>query len=51
MTGVQTCALPILEANPIYDRRIAQQMADLGAFVGAMTPEALGDFMGKIMNG
>ncbi|MCI8312382.1 MAG: VWA domain-containing protein [Lachnospiraceae bacterium] len=40
-----------MEANPIYDRRIAQQMADLGAFVGAMTPEALGDFMGKIMNG
>ena len=40
-----------MEANPIYDRRIAQQMADLGSFVGAMTPEALGDFMGKIMNG
>ena len=40
-----------MEANPVYDRRTAQQMADLGAYVGAMTPEALGDFMGKIMNG
>ncbi|MCI8586001.1 MAG: VWA domain-containing protein [Lachnospiraceae bacterium] len=39
-----------MEANPVYDRHTAQQMADLGAFVGAMTPEALGDFMGKIMN-
>lgn len=40
-----------MEANPVYDRHTAQQMADLGAHVGAMTPEALGDFMGKIMNG
>ncbi len=39
-----------MEANPVYDRHTAQQMAALGAFVGAMTPEALGDFMGKIMN-
>lgn len=40
-----------LEANPVYDRHTAQRLADLGAHVGAMTPEALGDFMGKIMNG
>ena len=40
-----------MEANPVYDRYTAQKMADLGAHVGAMTPEALGDFMGKIMNG
>lgn len=40
-----------MEANPVYDRRTAQQLADLGAHVGAMTPETLGDFMGKIMNG
>lgn len=39
------------EANPVYDRHTAQRLADLGAHVGAMTPEALGDFMGKIMNG
>lgn len=40
-----------MEANPVYDRRMAQQLADLGAYVGAMTPEMLGDFMGKVMNG
>lgn len=40
-----------MEANPVYDRHTAQKLADLGAHVGAMTPEALGDFMGKIMNG
>ena len=40
-----------MEANPVYDRYTAQKIADLGAHVGAMTPEALGDFMGKIMNG
>lgn len=40
-----------MEANPVYDRRMAQNLADLGACVGAMTPEALGDFMGKVMNG
>ncbi len=40
-----------MEANPVYDRYTAQKLADLGAHVGAMTPEALGDFMGKIMNG
>lgn len=40
-----------MDANPVYDRRTAQKMADLGAYVGAMTPEMLGDFMGKIING
>lgn len=40
-----------MEANPVYDRHTAQKLADLGAHVGAMTPEVLGDFMGKIMNG
>ena len=40
-----------MEANPVYDRRTAQQLADLGAHVGAMTPEMLGDFMGRVMNG
>lgn len=39
-----------MDANPSYDRNTAQKLADLGAHVGAMTPEALGDFMGKIMN-
>lgn len=40
-----------MEANPVYDRHMAQKLADLGAYVGAMTPEMLGDFMGKVMNG
>lgn len=40
-----------MDANPSYDRHTAQLMADLGAHVGAMTPEALGDFMGRLMNG
>jgi len=40
-----------MEANPVYDRHMAGRLADLGAFVGAMTPEALGDFMGAVMNG
>ena len=38
-----------MEANPVYDRRTAEALAELGAFVGAMTPEALGDFMGNVM--
>lgn len=40
-----------MDANPSYDRHTAQLLADLGAHVGAMTPEALGDFMGRFMNG
>ncbi|MFG6326444.1 MAG: VWA domain-containing protein [Lachnospiraceae bacterium] len=40
-----------MDANPSYDRHTAQRLADLGAHVGAMTPEALGDFMGRLMNG
>jgi len=35
------------EANPVYDRNTAQKLSDMGAHVGAMTPEALGDFTGK----
>lgn len=40
-----------MEANPVYDRHTAQKLADMGAHVGAMTPGALGDFMGAVMNG
>lgn len=39
------------DANPAYDRNMAQKLADMGAFVGAMTPEMLGDFIGRVMNG
>ncbi len=33
------------EANPAYDRRLGQRLADMGAFVGAMTPEELGGYI------
>lgn len=50
-SGAKLICLTALDrdANPVYDRRTAQRLADLGAHVGAMTPEMLGDFMGKIM--
>lgn len=38
------------QANPDYDRNIGQKLADLGAFVGAMTPEQLGDYIGKMIS-
>lgn len=38
------------EANPVYDKNIAQKLADMGAFVGAMTPEQLGDYIGRIIS-
>ena len=36
-------------ANPAYDKTIGQKLADMGAFVGAMTPEELGDYVGKMI--
>lgn len=38
------------QANPAYDKNIGQKLADMGAFVGAMTPEQLGDYIGKMIN-
>lgn len=38
-----------LEANPSYDRNAAAALADMGAFVGAMTPEQLAEWVGKIV--
>lgn len=37
------------EANPVYDKNMGQKLADMGAFVGAMTPEQLGDYIGKMI--
>ncbi len=37
------------EANPVYDMSIAQTLVNMGAFVGAMTPEQLGDYIGKMI--
>ena len=50
-SGAKLICLTALDrdSNPVYDRHTAQKLADLGAHVGAMTPEMLGDFMGKIM--
>lgn len=36
-------------ANPAFDRNIGQRLANMGAFVGAMTPEELGDYIGKMI--
>lgn len=38
-----------MDANPNYDRSAAATLADMGAFVGAMTPEELAEWMGKII--
>ena len=38
-----------MDANPNYDRNAATVLADMGAFVGAMTPEELAGWMGKII--
>ena len=35
-------------ANPAFDRRLGQKLADMGAFVGAMTPEQMGDYIGRM---
>ena len=50
-SGAKLIALTALDkdANPSYDRIVGQKLADLGAHVGAMTPEELGDFVGKVM--
>ena len=36
-------------ANPAYDVNLGQKLANMGAFVGAMTPEELGDYVGKMI--
>lgn len=38
-----------MEANPNYDRNAAAVLADMGAFVGAMTPEQLAEHIGQII--
>ncbi|MDE5764846.1 MAG: VWA domain-containing protein [Ruminococcus sp.] len=36
-------------ANPAYNRLLGQKLADMGAFVGAMTPEQLGNYISKMI--
>ncbi len=38
-----------MEAVPNYNRNAATALADMGAFVGAMTPEELAEWMGKMV--
>lgn len=35
-------------ANPVYDRNIGQELANMGAFVGALTPDELGEYIGRM---
>jgi len=39
-----------MEAVPNYDKNAAAVLADMGAFVGAMTPEELSEWVGKIVS-
>ena len=50
-SGAKLIVLTALDmnANPNYDRNAGAQLADMGAFVGAMTPEELAGWIGKMM--
>ena len=50
-SGAKLAALTALDrnANPFYNRAVAGTLAKMGAFVGALTPEQLGDYIGNIM--
>ncbi|GAA1181512.1 Mg-chelatase subunit ChlD [Kitasatospora gansuensis] len=47
--GTTVLALAALDeqADPVYDRELAQQLADVGAHVGAMTPGQLAAFVAE----
>ena len=36
------------EADPVFERSLGQKLADTGAFVGALTPDRLGDYIGSL---
>lgn len=36
------------EAEPVFDRILGQKLADTGAFVGALTPDRMGDYIGNL---
>jgi len=50
-SGAKLIVLPALDhdAVPNYDRKAAAVLADMGASVGAMTPEELSEFIAKIV--
>lgn len=37
-------------AEPAYDRILGQKLADMGAFVGALTPDSFGDYIGRMFS-
>lgn len=50
-SGARLVALTALDENaaPAYDRSTAEVLAGMGAYVGAMTPARLADFMADVM--
>lgn len=44
LTALDECA------NPVYDKNMGQLLADMGAFVCALTPDQLGDYIGRIFS-
>jgi len=38
------------EARPSYDRNLGQILANMGAFVGALTPDQLGEYIGRMFS-
>lgn len=50
-SGAKLVALTALDENaaPAYDRSTAEKLAGMGAWVGAMTPGRLADFMAGVM--
>ncbi|NLT09670.1 MAG: VWA domain-containing protein [Ruminococcus sp.] len=36
------------ESEPVFDRKLGQELADIGAFVGALTPDRLGEYIGSL---
>ncbi len=38
------------DANSAFDRVLGQKLADMGAFVGALTPEQFGDYIGRMFS-
>lgn len=50
-SGAKLAALTALDrnANPMYNRTVAAALAGMGAFVGALTPEQLGNYVGQMM--
>ena len=52
MSGAKLSFLTALDENadPVYDKTLGQKLADAGAFVGALTPDSLGDYIGRILS-